>query len=411
MSAATPTHRQKTKVLLAGLCSLMLMMGIARFAYTPLLPVMLEQTLLSKESAGWLAAINFMGYLSGALIAALVNSIEQKDKLYRLGIFVAILTTALMATAENMWVWSISRYFAGLSSAAGLLIGSALVLNWLLRHTQKSEMGLHFVGLPLGIVFCSLIVLLMGNVTVEGMTLNWSEQWWWLVLVACLLACPAWFWLPRPTPLPQSQQTAVMQDNPPGAQFFWLMMAAYFCAGYGYVISTTFIVDIVDQQPALQGNGAITFMMMGLAGVPAAILWDKLARQRGYVSALLYAFILKAIGIIVPALTDNLVLILLSAALFGFSFVGLVSLVLTMAGLFYPSKPAKLMGKLTIAYGIAQIGAPAFTGWLAESMGHYDLGLWIASAFTLAGAAIMALLAYFERQAKQLSQPSSEPNL
>ena len=398
-----PSRQEKIKVLLAGTCSLILMMGIARFAYTPLLPLMQEQTFLSKDTGGWLAAINYIGYLCGALIAASVSRIETKDKLYRYGIFVAIITTALMASAENMWVWSISRFFAGFSSAAGLLIGSALILNWLLRNQQKGEMGLHFMGLALGIAFCSLVVLLMARLT----PWNWSEQWYWLTLIGCVLAYPAWFWLPKPAPIAQGH-AALLQDKPPSRQFLYLMMAAYFCAGYGYVISATFIVDIVDQQPLLQGNGAITFMLMGLAGAPAALLWDIVARKKGYVSALLYAFILKAIGIIVPALTDNLLLVLLSAALFGFTFVGIVSLVLTMAGLFYPSKPAKLMGKLTVAYGVAQIGAPAFTGWLAESMGHYDVGLWIASGFALAGAAIIAVLVYIEQQEKRSSQPLSE---
>jgi hypothetical protein len=43
----------------------------------------------------------------------------------------------------------------------------------------------------------------------------------------------------------------------------------------------------------------------------------------------------------------------------------MVSLVLTMAGRYYPTRPAKMMGKMTLSYGAAQIIGPAITGWLA----------------------------------------------
>ena len=64
MSAAT----ERLKVLTAGVLSLVLMLGIARFAYTPLLPLMQQQAGLGIFEGGWLAAINYMGYLSGAVI-------------------------------------------------------------------------------------------------------------------------------------------------------------------------------------------------------------------------------------------------------------------------------------------------------------------------------------------------------
>lgn len=48
-------------------------MGIARFAYTPMLPVMMNQAGLSHEAGGWLAAINYTGYLAGVLIASWIS--------------------------------------------------------------------------------------------------------------------------------------------------------------------------------------------------------------------------------------------------------------------------------------------------------------------------------------------------
>jgi MFS family permease len=156
MSVALPHNRYT--VLGAGICSLMLVLGVARFSYTPLLPLMQQQAGLGVAEAGWLAAINYAGYLSGALIASLISDLVLKDRLYRIGMLVAVLSTALMGLTDNFAVWAISRYLAGLSSAAGMLLGTGLILNWLIRHHHRSELGIHFSGIGIGIAGCAIAV-------------------------------------------------------------------------------------------------------------------------------------------------------------------------------------------------------------------------------------------------------------
>ncbi|WP_299181585.1 YbfB/YjiJ family MFS transporter [uncultured Neptuniibacter sp.] len=386
-----PTHIDKLKVLIAGIFSLILMLGVARFAYTPLLPLMQVQAGVSDSLGGWLATFNYMGYMSGALIAATITDLNLKDKLYRIGLFVAVITTAGMAVTDNIFIWSLMRFFAGLSSAAGLLIGSGLILNWLMRNNFRSELGIHFSGVGLGIAFCAVVVEWMAG------SYDWRELWWLFTLLGALLAIPAWCWLPRPKQAGSSPADSKMQDNPPSKRFMYLMLAAYFCAGWGYVISATFIVTIVERLPSLEGYGSIMFLILGLSAAPACINWDLIARKTGVLTALLIAYLAQIIGIIIPALSDSVWAVTFSAMLFGGTFIGIVSLVLTMAGRFYPTKPAKLMGKMTLTYGIAQIIAPAVTGNLAERFGNFDLGLWIAAAMVLFGAAIIGLIMILER--------------
>jgi predicted MFS family arabinose efflux permease len=376
----------RLKVLSAGVISLVLMLGIARFAYTPLLPLMQQQAGLGTAEGGWLAAINYMGYLSGAVVAALISDIVLKDRLYRLGLAVALITTVGMAVTDSFWLWAAMRFLAGLSSAAGLLLGSGLVLHWLIRHDHRSELGIHFGGIGLGIAFCAIAVDLMDPV------FDWREQWVLLTLVGALLAVPAWTWLPRPEAQSVTKKGAAMVDRPPGQAFLRLFMAAYFCAGAGYVVSATFIVAIVDQLPGMQGKGNWAFMIIGLAAAPACVVWDLVARRVGDINALIAAFALQIVGILLPVMTPNLPMTLLAAGLFGGTFIGIVSLVLTMAGRFYPTRPAKMMGKMTIAYGIAQILAPAITGLLAERSGTYADGLYLAAALMALGTLMMMIL-------------------
>ena len=88
-------HLARLRVLGAGIFSLVLVLGVARFSYTPLLPLMQQQAGLGVAAAGWLAAINYAGYLSGALLASQISDLVLKDKLYRIGMVLAVLSTVV----------------------------------------------------------------------------------------------------------------------------------------------------------------------------------------------------------------------------------------------------------------------------------------------------------------------------
>lgn len=384
---------QRVKVMLAGIFSMIVTIGVARFAYTPLLPVMQADTWLDDASGGWLATINYAGYMVGAILAASISDLRVKDKLYRLYLVLAVVTTVAMAWTENAVLWALLRFISGVSSSGGMLLAAGLVLNWLMRHEFRGELGIHFAGAGVGIIFAGLMVELM-----LGLSQSWDQQWLWFALAAAVLSIPAWRWMPVPDVRPMTVSGQVMEDRPPSPLFMKVLMLAYFCAGYGYVISATFIVDIVEQQPLLEGMGAWTFVIVGLAAMPAVILWDRVARRLGYLRALMLAYSVQVLGIVLPAVSDSMISAVLSAVLYGGTFLGCVSLVLTMAGRFYPTKPAKLMGKMTLSYGVAQIVAPALTGILAQQQGNYDLGLWLAGGFVAFGALLMLGLIMLEQK-------------
>lgn len=393
----------RLKVLSAGIFSLILVLGVARFAYTPLLPLMQQQAGLGIAEGGWLAAINYAGYLAGALAASFISDLVLKDRLYRIGMVLAIVSTVVMGMSTDVTVWALSRFVAGLSSAAGMLFGTGLILNWLIRHNHRSELGIHFSGIGLGIAGCAAAVALMTE------WLDWREQWFAFTAIACVLLVPALRWLPPPDRSAVTTTGQKMEDAPPSPLFMRLFLAAYFCCGVGYVVSATFIVAIVDRLPGLAGQGTLAFIAMGVAAAPACIVWDFVARRVGNLNALIIAAVLQVAGIVLPLLVDGLVGALAGAMLFGGTFIGMVSLVLTMAGRYYPTRPAKMMGKMTLAYGIAQILAPAATGWLATITGTYASGLWLAAAAMIVGSVLLLLLKRIEKRDAPLVTSSLHP--
>jgi len=374
---------QYYKVMFAGLFSLILTMGVARFSLTPLLPVMMDETFLNNASGGWLASINYMGYMTGVLITASVSDLKLKFTLYRAGLIVAIMSTVGMALAENYILWSIMRFLAGLTSAAGLLMGSGLILNWMLRNGHRAELGIHFGGAGLGIALSAAVSIIIAG------HFNWAQQWQIFAVVGAALAVPAWFWLPAPDTSHLTQTGEKLVDKPPTKNWMTILFAAYFCAGFGYVISATFLVAIVENQPTLQGNGSIVWLVTGLSAAPACVFWDRIARKIGELKALFIAYGINIVGIIIPVFDHSYLAVLLSGALFGATFIGIVSLMLTMVGKFFPTKPAKPMGKLTLSYGTAQIIAPAISGMMAEASGNYNMPLILAGVFMGTGMVLI----------------------
>lgn len=386
------------QVMLGGICTLVLTIGIARFAYTPLLPLMQAQAGLSDAAGGWLATANYLGYMSGALLAASLSSLQLKFKLYRVGVMLALVSTFWMALTQDLLTWAALRYVAGLSSAAGMLLASGLVLNWLMRHGHRAELGIHFSGIGLGIIVSGVVVMGLNR-----LSLDWATQWQVFAALGLLLAWPAWAWVPAPaaapaTPAGSPAPGATTVPAPPSPTWMRLMLAMYFCAGFGFVISATFTVAIAAKQSALAHTGGLAWVMVGLAAVPAVLAWDRIARRVGDMTALLAAFGMQTASVLLPAFSDQPAMFLAAALLYGGSFIGIVSLTLALVGRAFPANPAKAMARLTLSYGVAQVLAPALAGQMAQASGSYRGALLLTAVVMGAGMALLIVLMARGRQ-------------
>lgn len=378
------------QVIAAGICGLVLTIGLARFAYTPLLPLMHEQAGLSDSRGGLLAAINYLGYMTGTLLAAWIDDPRLRQRLYGAALWLAVASTAAMGLTHELWLWGVLRFAGGLCGAAGLLLGAGLVLGWLMRAGQRPELGRHLIGIGLGIVVSAL-----GVMAFSAASLGWAAQWLGMGALGVLFLVPAWRWRP---PVPPAATTAT-SATPASASRRWMlaMTAAYFCAGWGFVISATFTVAIVERQPALAGRGPLAWLLVGLAAMPAVFAWDRVARKFGEVRALLAAFVLQTLSVALPAASASLAAALAGALLYGATFIGIVSLTLALVGRRSPANPGKAMARLTLSYGVSQVLAPALAGAMAEASGSYRGALWLTVAVLAAGVGCVAVLLRDER--------------
>lgn len=383
---AEPPHLQPWQVITGGMCGLVLTIGLARFAYTPLLPSLQAQTGLSDAGAGGLAAINYAGYMTGALAAAWIDDVRWRHRLYSGGLWMALLTVALMAVSSWMPLWALARFVGGLCGATGMLLGSGLVLGWLMRQGRRPELGVLFIGLGLGIV-----VSAVGAWGLSKLWSVWSDQWLAFAGLGLVFLLPAWRWRP-PVPPPVSVTAQLAGGVTVSRRWTWTMLASYFAAGWGFVISATFTVAIVEREPALAGQGALAWAMVGLAAMPAVFVWDRVARRWGDKQALLLAFGLQTLSVVLPAVSGSLWAALAGALGYGATFIGIVSLTLALVGRRSPNNPGKAMARLTLSYGAAQMLAPVVAGAMAQATGSFKGALWLTAGVMLTGMALLATL-------------------
>ncbi len=386
MSAPDDRSLQPWQVIAGGVCGLMLTLGLARFAYTPLLPVMQAQTGLGDAAAGALAAVNYAGYMSGALAVAWLDDVRWRHRFYSMGLWLALLVTAAMGLSAWWPGWALWRYIGGLCGASGMLLGSGLVLGWLMQHGRRPELGLHFMGIGLGILFSAVGAWGLGQLWSD-----WATQWWAFAVVGLVFFVPAWRWRP-PVPPPPAAKAAGAGDAQAPRRWLWTMLASYFAAGWGFVISATFTVAIVEREPALAGQGPWAWALVGIAATPAVFLWDRVARALGDIRALMLAFVLQILAVMLPAASGALWAALAGAVGYGATFIGIVSLTLALVGRRSPANPGKAMARLTLSYGAAQIIAPAVTGAMAQASGSFKGGLWLTAAVMTVGLLLLATL-------------------
>lgn len=376
---------EQSKIQLACVTGGVITVGIARFAYTPMLPEMAEDIGITETIAGFLAAANYAGYLCGALLISFMHNLQLKITLYRYGLIAAVVTTLCMALTTNEWLWYLLRYVSGLSSAAGVLLGGGLLMHWLRHNNAKAELGIFFSSLGIGIVLTAITAQLI------KIDYTWDQQWLIYGVLALVLIIPVLFWFPDFSRSTISTQNTDYKETQalPSKQFFLTLQAAYFCAGFGYVVTATFLIAIVELLPGMQGLGWIVWLLVGIAAAPGCWLWDIYVRKIGLWSSLFQAYILNMVSTALLLFDPSATVTYISAVLYGCSFIGIVSMTLSMVGRLYPDNASRSMSHLTFSYGLAQVIAPALVGIITEKSESFTNGLIITVIVMLIGVALL----------------------
>ncbi len=376
-------------ILIAGIFSIIIGLGVARFAFTGLIPAMLDDY-LSIKFVGILASLNFAGYLAGSIFSIFVKDINFKVYLYRLGVFLAISTTFILAFSSNDTLWLVGRVLGGFAGAMCLIIGTSIVMQKLTIKSKTKAMGIHFSGIGFSILTTDLLARF-----VLSLDFSWRDAWFVLTIFALILSFYSVYILSFDKEVKQNA-VKVRFDFSIFTPFVIVLIIAYFTEGVGFVVQATFLPDIINNLEGLDGLGGITWTLVGVAGIPSCIIWMLLAHRFGSSNIIIIALLLQAVGILIPAFSTNFYLNLLSGVLYGGTFIGLVALFMNLGGQLSKGNPVVLMGAMTSSYGIGQVIAPLYSIYFIEKYGNYDYALILTALIVVAGAILLLLAKKFE---------------
>ena len=382
---------------LAGALSLAAAMGIGRFAFTPVLPLMLGEGLLDVERGGWLAAANYAGYLAGALTAT-------RTPLRAGAVAVLALLATAALTAAMAWplpaIWLPLRFLAGAASAWVFVATSAWCLGALAQQGAHRGSGWVYAGVGSGIALAGLHCLFAVGAGVRS-----SSLWMQLGGLALLLALPAFWVIAR---LPPSTSAATSQAAKGGADDGAALSGLVVCygvMGFGYILPATFLPVLartVVEDPRVFG---LAWPVFGVTAALSTLFVAPLLQGAKRLKTWAGCQLLMGLGVLLPALLANLWTIAASAVLVGATF-----MVITLAGVQEmraraPAHAARLVGRITAAFALGQIAGPVTSALLLRVSTQ---GLVIALA--AGAAALFTTGAWLWRKASQPPSPEILPH-
>ena len=167
-----------------------------------------------------------------------------------------------------------------------------------------------------------------------------------------------------------------------------MMTVAYGLFGFGYVITTTFLVAIVRQTAEVRVLEPWVWILFGLAAIPSVTIWAWLGKRIGVMNAFAIACIVEAAGVAASVEWMTITGVVVSALLLGGTFMGLTALGLIAARGLSAGNPHRAIGRMTASFAIGQMVGPALAGFLSERLGDFRVASLIAAGALVAAAAL-----------------------
>jgi predicted MFS family arabinose efflux permease len=354
--------------------------GVSRFVFTPILPVMCAALGLSSGQAGLIASANFLGYLLGALLAAVPFLPGSRRAWLLAALAVSGATTAAMGVVASLGWFLALRFLGGGASAFVLVLASALVLDRLAAAGRPGLSSVHFAGVGVGIAVSALVV---SGLLAAGA--DWRVLW--LVVGSVVLGAVAVVGLLVPG---DGVRRVVAGGG--GLRLgsgLGRLIVGYGLVGFGYVVTATFLVAIVRSCAEARGIEPMVWLVVGVTATPSVAVWARLGSVWGLRRAFSVACVVEAVGVAASVGWPSAAGVLVAAALLGGTFMGLTALGLAEARVLAVGNPRPAFALMTAAFGVGQVAGPVLAGVLSDRTGGFGAASLLAAAALVAAALVV----------------------
>ena len=376
MTIVSPVAR----ITLSGMIAMAVAMGIGRFAFTPLLPLMLSERLIDIGQGGWLASANFLGYLMGAVSATWLRP-PPRAALRAALIAIGIATLGAGLT-HSYQLWLAMRWLCGLSSAWVLVAVSNHTMRALAQHGRSEMQGWVFSGIGSGIMAAGLACLVFMVYGIDSLAA------WRLIGVVTLAVALALSLLMGPEfPLQAARSAGHSSGRSP---ISWRVVIAYGAAGVGYIIPATYLPVMAREIVASPLVFGWSWPMFGGAAFVSTLLVARLQDSASNRTIWAISQSVMAIGLLLAAIAPDIVTIIIAGLCVG----GTLTII-TLIGMkeVHRTVPAddamRHIAVMTIAFASGQMVGPVFASSLHQATGSFTAPLLAASAVLLLTAGLL----------------------
>ncbi|MDG2424525.1 MAG: YbfB/YjiJ family MFS transporter [Phycisphaerales bacterium] len=346
--------------------------GLVRYAYSPLVPAMIDHHWLSSSQVGYLGTVNFIGNVIGAFLCAWLSRRFTGGVVCRVALLIGLVSVGLSAIDFGPWWLAGCRLMAGLTAAGGMILTPALVAQGV-RHDQRAKLiSTVFAGSGLGVILLSLTLPLVAG---ESPALGW------LYTAALTLACLVIAWPGLKTRITSDSSSKTAEQTVYRGRLVLLGIAYLFAAAaiVPHSIYLAAYIHVVLKQP-------ISFSMMvyaiyGLGIMLGGPLMGSLvSRFIGRYLTLVLCMIIGMIAALMILFTTGVWVAVASGLVIGIAQMGYASIVtqrvLALAG---PGGHIKWWSRLTILFNISMAAAAFAMGYMIHLGMGYLAGFWMAA--------------------------------
>ena len=388
-------QKEDIPAFMVGVMTTLVGIGVARFAFTPLLPELVHQGWFSSSQSAYLGATTLLGYLIGALWAHWLSERLSVRLLIRVCFAGIVLSFILCAQPQSFWWFFIWRLVAGAAGAILMVVGPAVALTAIPDFKRTSIGTLIFTGIGIGAVLSATLVPLLLQVSLSAT---------WLALGGLSLIV-WWLWDFNFSRLAiNPQKTKSSSENYSQINdvklLVVLVMAAYALDAIGFIPHTVFWVDYLAREQGLGIHGAsFQWGVFGVGAVCGPFLARIMAQRFGWSVALVLAFIVKALAVFLPMSGVNLLVISLSSFMVGVMVPAVVALtsgrIVELVG---SVEHKRYWGIATAVFAVAQAISGYGMSALYQYLGSYHELYFIGAATLLTGAGLLTLSGFVHQR-------------
>ena len=390
-TSMNPALPSATTISAAGMISLAVAVGVGRFAFTPLFPLMVRDGLLTSNTGTLLAGSNYLGYFVGAVLAAHVRL--RPATLLRLGLAGIVVVTAAVGWTSSVTAWTLLRCAAGAFSAWSLVGTTAWAFAWLALLGRSNWAGVVFAGVGVGIAGAGVFSVLAARPGILA-----TRMWIELAAMACMATSMPLI-VSRSGPASNNKSVLASRVHHVAHSRTSGLVVCYSVFGFGYILPATYLPALARQlvdDPKVFGWA---WPIFGIAAALSTVIasWGLQRFNRVHVWAA--SHVAMAAGVLLPSIWLSITSIVIAALLVGGTF-----MVITMVGMQEARARAEenattILAQMTAGFAFGQLMGPVTSAAFARFTADASVGL--SYAMRLAAAGLMISAIYLGQESRQ----------